>query len=100
MPRRVTPEDIIEINEVYLEQGTYAATARIMGFSPSTVKKYILEDYVSRKNIVVSEFDKQIKKVSEIKLPDRYNEKELQKLLTLNPDEQAALDTLKKEILI
>ena len=35
---RVTDEDKILINQIYLEVGTYAETARRTGFSPSTVK--------------------------------------------------------------
>ena len=43
MPRKlVEPQDIIKMNELYKELGTYAAVARKVGFSPTTVKKYII----------------------------------------------------------
>ncbi len=49
--KRVTQDEIVIMNELYLEKGTYAAVAREVGFSPSTVKKYIIPNYVSTKNI-------------------------------------------------
>lgn len=45
MAKRITNEDIERINEAYLHFGTYAAAARAVGCSPSTVKKYVVEDY-------------------------------------------------------
>ena len=42
MANKVTQENIIEMNEIYLKVGTYAETARRTGFSASTVKKYII----------------------------------------------------------
>ena len=49
----MTPEKIIEINELYLKLGTYSAVSRELGGSPSptTVKKYIIPNYESRKDI-------------------------------------------------
>lgn len=43
--RVVTQADIKEFNRLYLELKTYAAVARKTGFSPSTVKKYIVSNY-------------------------------------------------------
>lgn len=53
---KMTPEKIIEVNELYLKLGTYSAVSRELGGSPSpsTVKKYIIPDYVSRKDISAS----------------------------------------------
>jgi hypothetical protein len=49
----MTPEKIIEVNELYLKLGTYSAVSRELGGSPSpsTVKKYIIPNYVSKKDI-------------------------------------------------
>ena len=41
----ITQNDIREINRLYLELKTYAAVSRATGFSPATVKKYIIQDY-------------------------------------------------------
>lgn len=43
--RVITYEDIKKINELYAELKTYAAVARATGFSPATVKKYVIKDY-------------------------------------------------------
>ena len=41
MAKRLTEEDISNIQELYKSLGTYAAVSRELGFSPSTVKKYV-----------------------------------------------------------
>ena len=41
----ITQKEIKEINEAYLEIGTYAGVARKLGFSPSTIKKYVIDGY-------------------------------------------------------
>lgn len=45
MAKRIGVEEIKLINEAYLHYGTYAAAARAVGCSPSTVKKYVVDDY-------------------------------------------------------
>lgn len=46
--RRVTEEDIIQINEAFLLCGTYSGAAKATGWSASTVKKYIISGYTSQ----------------------------------------------------
>ena len=57
----MTQEKIIEINELYLQIKTYAGVSRALGGSPSptTVKKYIIPNYQSQKNIDIKKFDKE-----------------------------------------
>ena len=38
---RITPEEIIEMQRLYRKLGTYAAVAREMGRSASSVSKYV-----------------------------------------------------------
>jgi len=45
MANKITNEDIININKVYLKLGTYAAAARELGFSAGTIKKYIIPGF-------------------------------------------------------
>ena len=45
MAGKVTQKDIERINDLYLELGTYAAVAREVGFSASTVKRYVIPGY-------------------------------------------------------
>ena len=46
--RRVTEEDIIQMNEAFLLCGTYSGAAKATGWSASTVKKYIISGYISQ----------------------------------------------------
>ena len=45
MATKITPNDIKNINELYLRYKTYAEVARQTGFSAGTVKKYIIKDF-------------------------------------------------------
>ena len=39
--RHITPEEVLEMQRLYRAYGTYAAVAREMGRSPSSVSKYV-----------------------------------------------------------
>ena len=39
--RRVTPQEIVEMNRLYAELGSYAAVGRKIGRSGSTVARYV-----------------------------------------------------------
>lgn len=55
---KITDEIKIQINELYLELGVKKRVAEIIGCSPSTVSKYIIEGYVSQKDKEpIPEFD-------------------------------------------
>ena len=43
--RKVSKQDIIQMNELYQKLGSYAAVAREIGFSASTVSKYVDKNY-------------------------------------------------------
>lgn len=60
MARTITNEQIIEMNELYLKIKTYAGVSRAMGGSPSptTVKKYIIPNYISKENRNLKVFHK------------------------------------------
>lgn len=45
MANKVTPDDILQMNILYLELKTYAAVARKTGFSAGTIKKYIIPNF-------------------------------------------------------
>lgn len=98
--RLVTDEDKIQFNELYLTCGTYAEVARQTGFSASTVKRYIIPNYVSVNSVAENAimFDKEIKNIEEIDFPnsrtDFYN------LFVLSEEEQQQCDLLREEILI
>lgn len=52
---QITEDTIVEINELYLKIGTYAGVSRAMGGSPapSTIKKYIIPNYISKEALKV-----------------------------------------------
>lgn len=60
MANKVTQEDIIRINDLYLKLKTKAAVARATGFSASTVSKYIIKDYVPKEEIKVERFNEEL----------------------------------------
>ena len=39
--RRVTPQEIVEMNRIYAELGSYAAVGRKIGRSGSTIARYV-----------------------------------------------------------
>ena len=41
MAKRVTPEEIVEMHQLYAQLGTYAEVARRIGRSTSAVSKYV-----------------------------------------------------------
>lgn len=97
---KVTDEDKILINQIYLEVGTYAETARRTGFSASTVRKYILE--TQKKNISYEEIDKSEWKIVRIEnldfdknLPIIYN---IGEVCVLSEEERKEIQELWKEI--
>lgn len=57
--KRVTDEDIKKFNKLYMLSHNYSAVARITGFTPGTVKRYIIPNYevVEEQNITRYEGD-------------------------------------------
>lgn len=105
MARRVSSEDIIEMNELYLKLGTYAAVARATGFSPSTVKKYIKSDYIAADTRKLIKFDKEIADLDgeskEAKdIIDLFGYKSWDLLGKLSPEEEKEIEELWKEMYI
>lgn len=56
MAKRVGQDDIKKINEIYYKTKNYAETARQTGFSASTVKKYIIADFIPTTEIDITHF--------------------------------------------
>lgn len=92
---RVTDEDKVLINLVYLETGTYAETARRTGFSPSTVKKYIIPNFIPIDTIEKKTFSLDDLPDGVIKLPQN-----LGRLCTLSFNEIEELEEFRKELII
>lgn len=59
MAKRVTPNEIIEMNRLYKEYGNYAEVARVIKRSPTTVARYVKLD--STPKIVAHTFKENLK---------------------------------------
>lgn len=55
--KRVTNEDILQINSLYFQYKNYAEVARQTGFAASTVKKYVDKNWEPVKTENVIRFD-------------------------------------------
>ena len=87
----MTQENIIKINMAYLKSGTYAQAARDTGFSPSTIKKYIIPNF---KPITIQNIKITLPPIEEIKID--WNKD----ITILSSKEEQELKSLWEEILI
>lgn len=94
--KRVQQHDIIKMNELYLQIGTYAGVAREVGFSAGTVKRYIQEDYIAKDQMEKIEYiEFNIPSMKSIKYPNNWND-----FLKLTDEEKIAIKELQKTILL
>jgi len=98
---KITDEIKIEINELYLELGVKKRVAEIIGCSPSTVSKYIIEGYVSQKDREpVPEFDES-KIIGPAALLERINSwQEFADACMLTDEEWAEMREIQKGVMI
>lgn len=99
MGRRITQEKIQEINEAYFVIGTYSGVAQKVGVSPSTVKKYIISNYVPQSKVKLNQvsFNKEIKDFDkDLFLNERY----WGNLCIMSEEEFKEIQELWKEITI
>lgn len=91
----ITQADIKIINKLYLELGTYAAVSRATGFSPGTVKKYVVPGYQNVDNAAIIHYSRDA--LPEF-MPERFRGKDWGELCVLSPNEIQEIYTLWKEI--
>ena len=91
---KLSEEKIAKIRRVYNEVGTYSGTAKIVGCSPATVKKYTQEDYVPDLTVRVS-FNGNCPSVEELVWPPK---EEIGELARLTVQEFEEIKELWKEI--
>jgi len=91
----VTESDKETMNDLYLDIKTYAGVARKVGFSPSTVKRYILPNYIKKQNDE-KPFNGKILEIDEVEKPK--TGKEWNEWLTLSSEEKKECNELRKEI--
>lgn len=102
MANKITQEQIIRLNELYLKIGTYSGVSRAMGGSPSptTVKKYIIPNYVLQEKIEAKKFDRKLvppfeEVLNMFKGLDNYGV-----LCTLSEIEEIEIEELWEELLV
>lgn len=104
MAKRITPEQIEEINELYVKLKVKKKVAEIVGVSPSTVSKYILPDYVpkaERKTVALDIEPRGIGQIVEIiKNSSDRPAKAFADACKLSEDEWAELKEMQKEITV
>ena len=91
---RVSPEDIIKFNDLYLELKTYAGVARETGFSASTVKKYIIKDYVPTEKIETQKFSGNLPEFA----PEIFRKQDWVSFLDMTEEEYEEIKELWKEM--
>ena len=98
---KITDEIKIRINELYLELGVKKKVAEIVGCSPATVSKYIIEGYVSQKDREpVPEFDES-KIIGPAALLDMVNSwQEFANACMLTAEEWAEMKEIQKGVMI
>lgn len=90
MANKVTQQDIVKINELYLQYKTYAAVARETGFSPTTVKKYIISNFSA---VPTTKFNGEVQLKVEI-----FKGYTWDNLLELSEKEKEDMENLRKEV--
>lgn len=97
MSKRITDEQIEQINEVYFQCKIKSQTAKIVGVSVASVTKYLIDDYVPKAMRVKIDFDGTPKGITEKELEELTLEKFLANAV-LSKEEWEELKKLQKEI--
>lgn len=93
---RLSDEKIAEIRRLYAEIGIYSQVAKTVGCSPSTVKKYCVDEAAITVNKEVVKFSGIVPKVDDINLTFFLDIRT--NLTTLTPDELEEMKGLWEEI--
>lgn len=97
MASKITNEQIIQMNILYLKYKTYAAVAREVGCAPSTVKKYIQPNFVNPEELEVKHFEGELPLLNKELFSNIENWGEL---CVLSDKEREDIKELWKEIVI
>lgn len=96
MANKITQEQIIEMNKLYLKIKTYAGVARKIGVSPGTVKKYIIPDFVDPQSIEIIEFKEELPAF----VPESCPKENWSEWIKLSDREKEEIEELWKELVI
>lgn len=94
---RITEDQKIQMNILYKRLGSYAAVAREIGCAPTTVKRYIVDDFIEPEQIQQNIFVPAILPEIDFSL---FRTKSFAELCILSEDEKQEVKELWKEILM
>lgn len=94
MSKRITDEQIIQINEEYLLDPIKSHVAKKVGVSASTVTKYLIKDYISQKQVKIQKTNHSLPLIDDINLGDNWGD-----ICKLSEDEWEKLRELQKTII-
>lgn len=96
--RTIDNDTILELNRLYLQIGTYAGVSRAMGGSPSasTVKKYIIPNFVDPNTIEMVKFEGEFPSIDK----EMFNRQNWGELCELFNEEKQEIEELWKEMSI
>ena len=92
---KVTPPDIIKMNELYQQLGSFAGVARATGFSASTVKKYVDADYTPPKEREIQRFEGDLPQIIDVL---RFKSEDWSDSCLLSDEEKADIQRLWEEL--
>ena len=95
MAKKITDEQIIQINEEYLLDPVKSHVAKKVGVSASTVSKYLIEGYISQKERIVQKTNHILPSVNDIDLGNDWGS-----ICKLSENEWEELKELQKTILL
>lgn len=98
MAKTISEETKIKINELYLKIGTYSGVAKEIGCAPSTVKKYIIPNFVPQENIKKKVFNQE--DLPEFSTEGLKNIENWGSLCLLNEEEKSEIRELWDELTI
>lgn len=94
----ITEETKVKINELYLKIGTYSGVAKEIGCAPSTVKKYIIPNFIPQDSIEKKIFQRE--DLPEFSTEGLKNVENWGSLCLLNEEEKDEIRDLWKELVI
>ena len=101
MAKRITDEQIEQINELYCELKVKSHVAKALGISTSTVSKYIVPNYICKADRVVEVFNGRPSIISMDKIASFDGAAHLGYFLThIMDDEKEDMEKLQKGIFI
>jgi hypothetical protein len=93
--KKVTDEDIKKFNKLYMLSHNYSAVARITGFTPGTVKKYIIPDYEEVEEANITRYSGELPTFDEVKF---FRETDWSHICELSEEEKEEMKNLWKEL--